>query len=145
MRKTTNGFTIVELLVVIVVIAILAVITVVAYNNIQSRATDSSQKSAVAQFRKLMELYKIDNGQYPQLCSQDNIGCGITTPTATMESLLTPTYTASLSRFPVGTDYVRGGTNGDAYGMLISYKSGQCKTGSNVYSGWWGSSVPICP
>ena len=34
MKKTSSGFTIVELLIVIVVIAILAAITIVAYNGI---------------------------------------------------------------------------------------------------------------
>lgn len=41
LKTKQNGFTIVELLIVIVVIAILAAITVVAFNGIQARASDS--------------------------------------------------------------------------------------------------------
>ncbi len=40
--KRVNGFTIVELLIVVVVIAILAAITVLSYNGIQNRAYDSA-------------------------------------------------------------------------------------------------------
>lgn len=43
--KNKNGFTIVELLIVIVVIGILAAITLVAYNGIQARANDTAIKS----------------------------------------------------------------------------------------------------
>jgi len=38
MVKRRQGFTIVELLIVIVIIAVLATVTVVAYNGMQSRA-----------------------------------------------------------------------------------------------------------
>jgi type II secretion system protein G len=67
MKKTTSGFTIVELLVVIVVIAILAAITVVAYAGIQVRARDNIRKSDIAQIIKAVELFKADNGESPPL------------------------------------------------------------------------------
>lgn len=50
--KKQNGFTIVELLIVVVVIAILAAITVVAYNGIQNRAKDSVAQNAASQAGK---------------------------------------------------------------------------------------------
>ena len=52
MRKTTSGFTIVELLIVIVVIAILATISVIAYNGLQNSAHDSVVQSDLTQFTK---------------------------------------------------------------------------------------------
>ena len=45
MKKTTSGFTIVELLIVIVVIGILAAITIVAYNGVQNRANEVAVQS----------------------------------------------------------------------------------------------------
>lgn len=57
-----QGFTIVELLIVIVVIAILAAISIVAFNGIQERARDSQRKSDVATIVKALGLYQVDNG-----------------------------------------------------------------------------------
>ena len=65
MKITKNGFTIVELLIVIVVIAILAAISVVAYNGIQERARFSSMRSDIASINKAIQLYYADNGSYP--------------------------------------------------------------------------------
>ena len=60
-----QGFTIVELLIVVVVIAILAAITIVSYNGITNRANASSAKSVSASMQKKVELYQADKGRYP--------------------------------------------------------------------------------
>lgn len=63
--KSTQGFTLVELLIVIVVIAILAAITLVAYNGIQAKANDSRRLQDVSDIEKSLLLYKINNGSFP--------------------------------------------------------------------------------
>lgn len=63
--KRQYGFTIVELLIVIVVIGILASITIVAYSGVQDRAKDAAIASDMKHFATMVELYKLDNGQYP--------------------------------------------------------------------------------
>lgn len=68
MQKNTlrsQGFTIVELLIVIVVVGILAAITVVAYNGIQKRAYQASILSAVDYYEKVVRMYKETYGSYP--------------------------------------------------------------------------------
>jgi prepilin-type N-terminal cleavage/methylation domain-containing protein len=65
MKKTTGGFTIVELLVVIVVIAILAAITIVAYNGIQNRAQMAGVQADMNNAMKSVEVYKATNDAYP--------------------------------------------------------------------------------
>ena len=65
MRKSTSGFTIVELLIVIVVIGILAAIVVVAYNGVQERARNTKTLSAVNSWAKAIKLYRADKGTFP--------------------------------------------------------------------------------
>ena len=61
MRKTTNGFTIVELLIVIVVIAVLAAITIVAYNGIQARANQSKMQADLSQIKKAILAARVND------------------------------------------------------------------------------------
>lgn len=62
MKNRRNGFTIVELLIVIVVIAILATISIVAYTGIQARAHDTKRASDINQIKKALVAYNIMNG-----------------------------------------------------------------------------------
>jgi len=64
-HKRTNGFTIVELLIVIVVIGILAAITIVAFNGVQNRANDAAVQSDLAAVGKKMAAFNVDNFRYP--------------------------------------------------------------------------------
>lgn len=66
MYKTyQNGFTIVELLIVVVVIAILAAITIVSYTGISNQAHDTAIKSDLVAAQKKTELYKAEYGALP--------------------------------------------------------------------------------
>ncbi len=62
MKKSSSGFTIVELLIVIVVIAILAAISVVAYTGIQTRARASAIASDLKATEKAFNSYKALTG-----------------------------------------------------------------------------------
>lgn len=67
MLKDKQGFTIVELLIVIVVIGILAAITIVAYNGIQAKARNTQLLSAMDTYEKALRQHKILNGHYPRI------------------------------------------------------------------------------
>ncbi len=74
-----QGFTIVELLIVIVVIAALAAITIVAFNGIQKRAQTSSVSSSLSNATKKIKLYQVDNGNYPSALADAGVTDGATT------------------------------------------------------------------
>ena len=64
-RLQKNGFTIVELLVVIVVIGILAAITIVSYSGITSRANSASLQADLSSATKLLNMYRVEHDTYP--------------------------------------------------------------------------------
>ena len=135
-----KGFTIVELLIVIVVIGILAAITVVAYNGIQQRARDSKRTSDVKSLQKVIELYRVDNGEYPlNAAGTANTGYNI----SAISGLLVPNYINSMPEDPTASisyQYVRGPVENDSYAIRVQYESKtDCKVGVNSAStNWWG-------
>lgn len=62
-----QGFTIVELLIVIVVIGILAAITVAAFNGVQTRAQNTARINEIKNWHRAFETYKAQEGNYPTM------------------------------------------------------------------------------
>lgn len=79
--KKPNGFTIVELLIVIVVIAVLAAIAIVSYNGITQRAYESGLKSDLTTSASKLEIDRVKSGDetYPDILSEANDGFGLRT------------------------------------------------------------------
>ena len=63
-HSRVQGFTIVELLIVIVVIGILAAIVIVAFNGVQQRARTASAQSDLSAIGKLVGMQHADRGTY---------------------------------------------------------------------------------
>ena len=110
--KNRQGFTIVELLIVIVVIAILAAITIVAYNGIQSRARTSSAQAAANNFAKKAEAYNADSSgsAYP-MASTDLTGASSSTTYYLTGVTVTGTAIAAAPADPATLNFWRCGTN----------------------------------
>lgn len=64
-RLKHQGFTIVELLVVIVVIAILTTIGVSGYSNLQLRAANTSRVAEIVAWKKAFMIYRNLRGEWP--------------------------------------------------------------------------------
>lgn len=63
LSKYKQGFTIVELLIVIVVIGILAAITIVAFNGVQTKAKQARVKSDVSNYTKAITIARNNTGK----------------------------------------------------------------------------------
>lgn len=93
-----QGFTIVELLIVIVVIGILAAITIVAYNGVQQRAKTTQAQTNATQAQKIAESYNAEPlvNKYPAISADFSAG-----PTAKLPTSLAMTKGGGLA----GTTY----------------------------------------
>lgn len=122
-----QGFTIVELLIVVVVIGVLAAIVIVAYNGITASANDSKRVSDLRSLAKVIEIYKVENGGYPR--------CGATGPNTTpslssgtaqscLADELVPNYIGAIPVDP---------TNSGSY--IYRYAAGYVQTGPTAFDG----------
>ena len=64
-----QGFTIVELLIVIVVIGILAALVITTFTGIQKKARDTERQTDVQALHGQLEAYYAQNGRYPTLAN----------------------------------------------------------------------------
>jgi type II secretory pathway pseudopilin PulG len=71
-----NGYTLVELLLIIAVIVVISTIGFVMYSTIQPRTRDARRKADIAQIKDALEQYKIANGVYPTVIGQSCGGAG---------------------------------------------------------------------
>lgn len=73
-RQNSDGFTIVELLIVIVVIGILAALALNSFAGAQQKARNAQTLTAIAAYKKAMFFYLAENGKYPDMPGQ-NTAC----------------------------------------------------------------------
>ncbi len=64
-RHAAQGFTIVEMIIVIVVIAILAIITATIYGNAQLQARDAAVRDSADKVADAIQLFAAKNGHFP--------------------------------------------------------------------------------
>jgi len=67
-RRSTQGFTLVEILIVVVILGILAAIVIPQFTQASESARASNLKSQLQTLRSQIELYQVQhNGDYPDL------------------------------------------------------------------------------
>ncbi|MBI2195693.1 MAG: type II secretion system protein [Candidatus Levybacteria bacterium] len=65
--KREKGFTLVELLIVIAIIGVLTTLLMANFIGVRQRARDAQRKSDLRQIQSALELYRSDQGSYPQI------------------------------------------------------------------------------
>lgn len=127
-----NGFTIVELLIVIVIIAILAAITLVVYNGIQNRAHNSTVLQDVKNANNKVLQYMVDSDNVPPTADQTGL-----------ENVVKFSKGSYLSRTTDSLVYCRSNTD---FGFIFISKSGQSYRSKNgaapsTISSWGGNNT----
>lgn len=74
-QHKNNGFTIVELIVVIVVIGILALVTMTVFGGVKRRAEVAKIDSSVRYIMKVLQAHKEQNGHFPYGTTTDGATC----------------------------------------------------------------------
>lgn len=135
-NKSSKGFTLVEILVVVLIIGILGTILIKTLNvqGLQRKTRDSQRKSDLRQIQTSLELYFADNREYP--IDTDNSGPGL--------GALVPDYISVLPTDPDPLDlneYEYISTDGTKYGLgcsmeiISSVDDGHACTESYSFSG----------
>lgn len=78
--RSTEGFTLIELMVVIAIIGILSVMGLAEFNTSRARARDAHRKSDLAQIRLGLQLYNTDMNVFPQTIDNDPDGSAVPPP-----------------------------------------------------------------
>lgn len=72
----SNGFTIVELLIVVVIISILVLMAAFVYVGAVKDSQVASIDSELRSWQKVFDTYKVKNGQYPQVAASNPTSSG---------------------------------------------------------------------
>ncbi len=96
-----DGFTLIELIIVMAIIGLLALFVTANYRNASGKARDARRKSDLVSLQKGLELYYEDNGQYPgtvpnkntSLCHPDGCAVKIYVPTVPTDPQNSSAYT----------------------------------------------------
>ena len=70
--RISAGYTLVEMMVIIAIIGVLALILAQAMPFLRERSRDSARIATLANLRRVIELYRTDNGTYPTGASSGN-------------------------------------------------------------------------
>jgi prepilin-type N-terminal cleavage/methylation domain-containing protein len=124
LKKRNQGFTIVELLIVIVVIGILALLVITTYSGIQAKARNSKRQTDIQSLQTQLEAFFSQNGFYPSRADLNNGGwLGTNMKSLDQNALVdpsNPTQSKTLLAAPAAKSY--------AYEVTQSDGSTSCET-----------------
>jgi len=127
--SSDNGFTLLELLVVLTIIGILTALGLASFSAAQLRARDNQRKSDLKAIASALEIYRTKNGTYPSSSSASECGttewyCSNSGDTPWIPDL-NQDYIKTLPKDPKNTAGPPCGTTGSGTAYTYAYKSSQ--------------------
>lgn len=117
LKKRNQGFTIVELLIVIVVIGILALLVITTYSGIQAKARNSKRQTDIQSLQTQLEAFFSQNGYYPSRTDMNDSSWLNTNMKSLDQNALTdpsnPTSSKTLVSAPTAKSYSYAVTQSD--------------------------------
>ena len=135
-----NGFTLVEILVVIAVVGILSILAVVALNNAREKSRDAKRISDIRQIQTALQLYFNDNNAYPISAAGTTLGgTGAGTLSSTNGFSDTAAGTTYMNLIPSnsspgGASYIYTSVDGSTYSItfVLEGRAGELAPGSRT-------------
>ena len=132
-----QGFTLIELMVVVVILAILAAIAVPQFMDRPDEARLVKAKQDIASMSSALQLYKFDNYRYPT--TEQGLEALVSQPTSEPEAPNWKPYMQQLPKDPWGRDYLylSPGQNGDFDLYTLGADGEEGGEGMNATLGNW--------
>lgn len=143
-HKRHQGFTLIEITIVVFIIGLIASIILISFNQVQIDSRDQRRTVDVEAMNNALNKYYSDNNEYPAVCpSGDNTPCDV----SYLAGTLVPKYMPAVPSDPLSSQsyvYTRGPAANSSYGIRINYEAkSPCESGVRVDSTWWPS-ISVC-
>ena len=135
-RGYQDGFTLIEIMVVILILGLLATLVVTNVRGAIDRAKQSKAKSDLAEFKGALELYRGEHGSYPT--TEQGLQALVSPPSANGDNSTGGNYIETLPQDPWGNPYFYQ-SDGSTYTLRSLGPSGQQGAGDAVDSSQIGS------
>ena len=152
-RRRLQGFTIVEIAIVVAIIGLLVSLTLVTFTLVQRQARDDKRSADIAVLKKALEHYYTDNNEYP--ATTGTFADWQVDSSVKLPPFLVPRYIQAIPLDPTGGGYTYANAYGTtapntgswAYSILVKYETqAPCL---QVVRGYTPSgslaSYPLCP
>jgi len=135
--KTSRGFTLIEVLVVVMILGILAALIVPRVMDRPDEAKRTAAKIDIASIVQSLKMYRLDNGTYPT--TDQGLQALVQRPTTNPVPANWKPYLDRLPKDPWGTDYqyLSPGTHGEIDVFSLGADKARGGTGNDADIGNW--------
>ncbi len=128
-RKSSSGFTLVELMIAIAIVSVIAAIAIPAYNGYITEARIATAQANMDSLKLFLEDYRLDNGCY-------TVNCGAATTYNTV-SAINSAFGWDPRKDDLGMTYLLSVTN-TTYSINVNFGSGwvHCPSAGNCSSSY---------